>query len=70
MELAKELNLPVENLLTPDFVRRLLWQPPDVADESSVARVLGGFGARPWQIGLTSAILVTAIADHPSTNPA
>jgi ribonuclease D len=69
-ELAKELNLPVENLLTPDFVRRLLWQPPDHADESAVARVLKDFGARPWQIGLTSTILATAIADHPSAPPA
>jgi ribonuclease D len=69
-ELAKELNLPVENLLTPDYVRRLLWQPPDDADATAVSRVLGDFGARPWQVGLTSTILATAIADHPSATPA
>ncbi len=26
--LADSVNLPLENLLTPDFVRRLLWEPP------------------------------------------
>jgi len=65
-ELAKELNLPVENLMTPDFVRRLLWQPPADADEAAVEVVLRGYGARRWQVGLTSEILATAIAEHPS----
>ena len=27
-ERAQELTVPVENLLTPDSVRRLLWSPP------------------------------------------
>jgi hypothetical protein len=36
----------------------------------SVARVLGDFGARPWQIGLTTTILTAAIVDHPSAGPA
>ena len=27
-ELAEELSVPVENLLTPDSARRVLWQPP------------------------------------------
>jgi len=65
-ELAKELNLPVENLLTPDYVRRLLWQPPADPGVESVGAVLREYGARPWQIGLTATILATAIAEHPS----
>ena len=28
IEFAEEHHLPVENLLTPDHVRRLLWTPP------------------------------------------
>ena len=50
-----KLNLPVENLLTPDYVRRLLWEPPD-ADGADlpdlVADRLAELGARAWQIEL------------------
>jgi len=68
IDLAKQLNLPVENLLTPDYVRRLLWQPPEGADQDQavVDQVLRDYGARSWQVGLTSTILATAIAEHPS----
>src|SRR3954447_7018633 len=31
-ELSERRNIPVENLLTPDFMRRVLWTPPKVAD--------------------------------------
>ncbi len=64
-ELAKERNLPVENLLTPDLVRRLMWEPPDVEEHEladEVAERLRGLGARDWQVGLTVDILVRAIA--------
>ena len=66
--LAEELTVPVENLLTPDYVRRVLWQPPGDDRESVVAR-LQELGARPWQIELSADILTTAIADHPSGQP-
>lgn len=58
---AEELELPVENLLTPDLVRRLMWQPPE--DGGSVAEVLSHAGARPWQVELTAGLLEAAI--HP-----
>nr|WP_231920454.1 HRDC domain-containing protein [Microlunatus soli] len=48
-EKAEELELPVENLLTPDHLRRLTWRPPKDPDERAVNDMLGGFGARPWQ---------------------
>jgi ribonuclease D len=63
--LAAKLNLPVENLLTPDFVRRLTWEPPepDAADQlgEAVADQLQGYGARPWQIELATPLLEKAI---------
>ncbi|MFT2015603.1 ribonuclease D [Streptomyces sp. 796.1] len=63
--IAERLNLPQENLITPDTVRRLCWEPPANATPESVASVLGGYGARPWQIelvtpALTKALLATA----------
>jgi ribonuclease D len=52
--LADEHTLPAENLLPPDVVRRLAWQPPDPADPAEVADDLAAHGARPWQVGLTA----------------
>lgn len=51
--LAEQHQLPAENLLTPDFWRRLAWQPPEAADEDSVDAFLAALGARSWQRRLT-----------------
>lgn len=63
--LAEELNVPLENLLTPDHLRRLLWQPPHTRDVPELRVEIGaqlrGYGAREWQIELTSEPLVAAI---------
>ncbi len=59
--LADEHRLPAENLLPPDAVRRLAWQPPQPADAEAVAGSLSGFGARPWQVGLTSLPIAGAL---------
>jgi len=65
--LADEHHLPVENLLTPDFVRRVMWEPPAAADADDlavqVAARLTELGARPWQVELTGAPLTAAIRD-------
>jgi ribonuclease D len=62
---AEELNLPVENLLTPDYVRRLLWEPPAASDSTELPELVAGrlreLGARPWQVDLTRDLLVAAI---------
>ena len=64
---AEELNLPVENLLTPDYLRRTLWTPPATRDEArlapAVADQLAGYGARRWQIEIAGPILVDAILE-------
>ncbi|GGT97957.1 MULTISPECIES: ribonuclease D [Streptomyces] len=59
--LAEELNLPQENLITPDTVRRVCWEPPAEVTAESVADVLAGYGARLWQIELVTPVLVTAL---------
>src|SRR5262249_30523615 len=50
--LADEHTLPAENLLPPDVVRRLAWQPPDPAGVAEVAADLAAHGGRPWQGGV------------------
>ncbi|HEX6888904.1 MAG TPA: HRDC domain-containing protein [Candidatus Nanopelagicales bacterium] len=71
-ERAEALHLPVENLLTPELVRRLAWQPPtgvldgDPAQASAiVAELLAHGGARPWQVAQTAGLLVAALREPP-----
>ncbi|MEU6477654.1 ribonuclease D [Streptomyces sp. NPDC047017] len=60
--LAEQLNMPQENLIAPDTVRRLCWEPPKPADRESVGAALAGFGARAWQIEQVTPVLVAALA--------
>jgi ribonuclease D len=70
-ELAEHHKLPVENLLTPDYVRRLMWEPPDVPSAelpAAVAARLAGLGARTWQVELTRDLLAEAITAPPAVD--
>lgn len=58
---AEALHLPVENLLTPDLVRRVCWDPPEEATVLGVAEVLTAGGARRWQVERTAALLAEAL---------
>ncbi|WP_071659414.1 ribonuclease D [Streptomyces humi] len=60
--LAEQLNMPQENLITPDTVRRLCWEPPRVVDPESVADALVAYGARPWQVEQVTPVLLTALS--------
>ncbi|WP_405620496.1 HRDC domain-containing protein [Streptomyces sp. NBC_00076] len=60
--LAEQLTMPQENLITPDTVRRVCWEPPAVVDAESVAAALAGFGARPWQVEQVTPVLVAAMS--------
>lgn len=61
-QLAADVKVPVENLLTPETLRRVLWSPPTPSSESAVAERLAELGARPWQVGLAVPIIVAALA--------
>ena len=54
-------TLPPENLVAPDHVRRLAWQPPAELTDETVAETLRGYGAREWQIGLLVPALTEAL---------
>ncbi|MFB7505359.1 HRDC domain-containing protein [Streptomyces broussonetiae] len=60
--LAEQLNLPQENLVSPDTVRRICWEPPKPVDAGSVEAALVGYGARPWQVELVTPVLVKALS--------
>ena len=65
--LAEKSGLPVENLMTPDTIRRVLWTPPE--DPTELTQALLELGARPWQIELVGPILHQAIWDRPTKSP-
>ncbi|MFI6284949.1 HRDC domain-containing protein [Streptomyces sp. NPDC051018] len=59
--LADELHLPQENLITPDTVRRVCWEPPQDTSVEGVAAALTSLGARAWQVGLVAPLLSRAL---------
>lgn len=54
---AEELAIPVENLLTPDFLRRVCFAPED-----DVALQLEALGARKWQVSLVAPLIQAGFA--------
>jgi ribonuclease D len=60
--LSAKHAVPVENLVSPDLVRRLMWSPPQPRDADSVAGALRAGGAREWQVELTRDLLTEAIS--------
>jgi ribonuclease D len=69
---AKELNIPVENLISPEIIRKLVWKL-----SSDVSQDALEMGARPWQVAeiasLVSAALLEreplAVAETPDPTP-
>lgn len=57
LTLAEELALPVENLIAPDLVRRIAWEPPAEVTDTTVHAFLAALGARPWQRGLVVPVI-------------
>lgn len=60
-EIAEHHRLPLQNLLAPDLVRKLCWEPPDPLNGASVRRDLITGGARRWQCDLTAYPLAAAL---------
>jgi ribonuclease D len=61
LTIAQRYELPMENLITPDHLRRLAWRPPSPLTEESVDQALTSLGARPWQRELTVAAITKAM---------
>ena len=62
LAVAAELNLPVENLMTPELIRRACWNLPQGEHElSEIQGLLHEWGARGWQIDVVAPILQAAL---------
>lgn len=61
--LATEHDLPPENLVAPDSIRRLAWIPPASLSADTVTSALSATGVRGWQANLLAAELAAALVD-------
>lgn len=61
LQVSESMDIPVENLLTPDILRRICWEPPQDASEEGVGAALREAGAREWQISALVPSLVPAL---------
>lgn len=55
--LAEERQLPAENLISPEAIRRLAWEPPSDRSPDGVAEFLAAAGARAWQRELVAPVV-------------
>ncbi|KAB1656011.1 ribonuclease D [Pseudoclavibacter chungangensis] len=60
---AETLGMPVENVLTPDYLRRVAWEPPTTIDTATIAAALAASGARPWQVDAVSELVARAFVE-------
>ncbi|TQL47932.1 ribonuclease D [Homoserinimonas aerilata] len=67
-EASEEMAIPVENLLTPEALRRISWSPPQPAGASEIGAALLALGARPWQIDVTAQIIERAFVEASQDN--
>jgi ribonuclease D len=61
--IAEEIGMPVENVLTPETLRRVSWTPPETITAETIADVLRTYDARPWQIEATAQTIADAFVD-------
>lgn len=62
--ISEELNIPTENLMQPDLVRRACWAEPNDSQQWYLDLLRAG-GAREWQCDLVLPTLLLARAQEP-----
>jgi len=64
-EFSTEHEVPVENVVSPEPLRRVVWSPPAEYTAAAFAAALRTLGARQWQTDIVSPLLEAAFATHP-----
>lgn len=62
---AEQREIPVENVCSPDPLRRVVWRPPSHRDVEGFTDALRSHGVRPWQAEVVAPMLVKAFAAVP-----
>lgn len=70
-KISEDINIPLENLLTPDILRQICFAPPEPVTIEKVREALQSFGARKWQIDQTSKSIMDSLTrlDEPDQKP-
>ena len=66
ISLSEELQIPQENILNPEVLRSICFEPPAEISNESVAQNLAAKGARAWQIEVVTNQLVTTLQATPA----
>jgi ribonuclease D len=61
--LSDRVAIPVENVLTPELLRRVAWAPPQPITTETIGEALESGGARPWQIDATAQLIADAFVE-------
>ncbi|HIZ99608.1 MAG TPA: HRDC domain-containing protein [Candidatus Janibacter merdipullorum] len=64
---AEERTIPIENVCSPDPLRRVIWTPPTETTPEAFADALASHGVRPWQREIVAPMIAEAFAAHPDT---
>jgi ribonuclease D len=62
---AEERAVPVENVMSPDPLRRVVWSPPEDRSVGGFTAALTALGARRWQTEIVAPMLAAAFDAHP-----
>lgn len=62
---AQEHTIPIENVCSPDPLRRVIWTPPAQISPEAFAESLAALGVRPWQREIVAPLIAEAFAAHP-----
>ena len=62
---SEERQVPIENVCSPDPLRRVVWSPPADRDVAGFEAALAAQGCRPWQQQVVAPMLVAAFTAHP-----
>lgn len=68
-EIAEQHRVPPENLVSPDALRRVAWQPAGV-DADAIEAQLAGLGVRRWQRELVVEAIVAGVQTPAAAEPA
>jgi ribonuclease D len=60
--LSEEQSIPMENILSPDVLRQLCFEPPQPLASESISLALRGRKVRQWQIELVVPGLVETLS--------
>jgi ribonuclease D len=66
ISLSEELQIPQENILNPEVLRSICFEPPADISHESVSENLAAKGARAWQIAVVVDQLVTTLQATPA----